>query len=757
MQANHAEASVAKLQLLLVDADPRSIRVLEVSLKKAGYSVTTAVDGHDALAKLEHSLPDLVLTDTRLPKLDGYALVRKLKERDDWSSIPVVFLTSQRSIEDKIRGLELGVEDYLTKPIFVRELLARVNSLLARRTQETLAAARPTSGRTRFSGSIADMAIVDLVQTFEVSRKSGIVQLETPAESAEIFFREGRVVDATLGALRGEEAIFRALIWTDASFEVIFCPVTNDDIVGSSTSALLMEGMRRVDEWGRLLEQLPPLSTVLEIDHQRLVVRLSEIPDELNAILRLFDGHRTLLEVVDASPYDDLSTLQTASKLFFEELLVPGGDGEGAQGDARAPGRPRASIAPPAVIDEFAVVPASVTATPPPAELASMASRSTMRIDSARGTERPAPQPSRDVPVFTSTLRPVDGPVPPAHERVARDVPVPASLALPGDLMASVARSAEPAAQQAGRTTATMSVGNVTAKMSAVEAGALAALNAREREEDDQEADEQDEEEQDGGPDDDAQGDEPQAPEPADGDRDDHRDGAPESAPGAAFQGDSDDGASLDDDGDMRVAGTGGGARRVLVFGGVAIALLAGAAFLLKLASAPATAAASAPDAAVSAPPVAVASAAAPSEVASAPTSTPAPTPLPSPEPAAPSPVSVPSVVARPVAPQSPAVAAPVSAAPSPPVAVAAPAPPAANGSALSQAKSALERGDNGAAVAFARQATAQNPSNGEAWLTLGAAYGAMGNNGAATAAYRSCATRGRGARVDECKQMLGE
>ena len=91
--------------------------------------------------------------DTRLPKLDGYALVRKLKERPEWASIPVVFLTSQKSIEDKIRGLELGVEDYLTKPIFVRELIARVNLLLARRTQENIAATRrDRAGRTRFSG-----------------------------------------------------------------------------------------------------------------------------------------------------------------------------------------------------------------------------------------------------------------------------------------------------------------------------------------------------------------------------------------------------------------------------------------------------------------------------------------------------------------------------------------------------------------------------------------------------------------------------
>ena len=313
---------MAKKQLLLVDADPRSVRVLEVSLRKAGYSVTTATDGQDALNKVEFSAPDLILTDTRLPRLDGYELVRQIKERPEHAAIPVVFLTSQRSIEDKIRGLELGVEDYLTKPIFVRELIARVNLLLARRTHDNIATTIPVSRRTRLSGSLEDMGVVDLLQTFEVSRKSGVARMSDGRREARIYFRDGKVVDAELSRLRGEEAVYRALIWNTGTFAVEFCPVSNEDIIPTTTQGLLMEGMRRVDEWGRLLEQLPPLSTLFEIDHDALVERLNEIPDELNGILRLFDGKRTLLDVVDESPFEDLSTLATITKLFFEGLLV---------------------------------------------------------------------------------------------------------------------------------------------------------------------------------------------------------------------------------------------------------------------------------------------------------------------------------------------------------------------------------------------------------------------------------------------------
>ena len=182
-------------------------------------------DGLDALAKIELSTPDLVLSDTRLPKLDGYALVRKLKERPEWASIPVVFLTSQKSIEDKIRGLELGVEDYLTKPIFVRELIARVNLLLARRTQENIATRTSTThaGRTRFTGSIAGHGrrrpAPDLRGLAQERRRPPHERRRRTRTSTSATARSST---PSSGALRGEEAIYRALIWNEAEFEVEF-------------------------------------------------------------------------------------------------------------------------------------------------------------------------------------------------------------------------------------------------------------------------------------------------------------------------------------------------------------------------------------------------------------------------------------------------------------------------------------------------------------------------------------------------------
>ena len=149
---------MAKQHLLLVDGDPKSLRVMEVSLKKAGFSVTTAVDGADALAKVEISPPDLVISDTKMAGVDGFELCRRLKQDERHQGIPFIFLTSQKTVEYKLKGLELGVEDYLTKPIYIKEIVTRVKILIAKREKERLERERK-EGKA-FSGNLGDMGVV---------------------------------------------------------------------------------------------------------------------------------------------------------------------------------------------------------------------------------------------------------------------------------------------------------------------------------------------------------------------------------------------------------------------------------------------------------------------------------------------------------------------------------------------------------------------------------------------------------------------
>jgi len=296
--------------------------VLEVSLRKAGFSVTTAEHGRDALDKLQAGHPDLIVSDTDMPEMDGFELCRALRADPKTANIPIVFLTGQTAIEHKIRGLELGVDEYLTKPIYIKEILTRIKILLQKTQRVTLEQKR--DGRTRFQGLLADMGVVDLIQTIELSRKSGLVHITNEEDEGKgtLFFRDGKVIDAELGTLKGEDAVYRMLTWSEGEFEYVFRSVRRKDVIEMSSQGLLMEGMRRLDEWGRLLEQLPSLESRFQVDYDELSDRLAEIPDELNAILRLFDGRRSLMQVIDACELGDLESLAVISKLYFEGLCI---------------------------------------------------------------------------------------------------------------------------------------------------------------------------------------------------------------------------------------------------------------------------------------------------------------------------------------------------------------------------------------------------------------------------------------------------
>jgi DNA-binding response OmpR family regulator len=309
---------LAKHHLLLVEREAKTRRLLKVSLEQAGYSVTTARDGADALAKLELATPALVLSATSLPKLDGYALVRRMKENAEWSRIPVIFMVAGESIEDKIRGLELGVEDYLTKPIFVKELLARVAVLLAKRVRRHLST---SVAQTRVQGSLRDLPTIDLLESLETGQQTGVLRISWGDRVGEVTFEDGEIIDARMKRLRGEEVVFRLLCWTEGRFEVELGDIEAERIIESGTRGIIEAGMRHAADYNRLLAELPSQHTVLEVDQAALAERMGDIPGELDGILGLLDGRRSILDVIDESPFDDISTLQTIAKLHGEGLL----------------------------------------------------------------------------------------------------------------------------------------------------------------------------------------------------------------------------------------------------------------------------------------------------------------------------------------------------------------------------------------------------------------------------------------------------
>jgi len=121
-----------KPRILVVDDEPEAVELVEFNLKQAGYAVTTAVDGAEALKKARSQTPDLIVLDVMLPEMDGFEICKTLRGETPTARTPILMLTAKAAEIDRVLGLELGADDYLTKPFSPRELVLRVKKILQR-------------------------------------------------------------------------------------------------------------------------------------------------------------------------------------------------------------------------------------------------------------------------------------------------------------------------------------------------------------------------------------------------------------------------------------------------------------------------------------------------------------------------------------------------------------------------------------------------------------------------------------------------
>ena len=117
-------------KILIVEDNQENIDLLHFFLKPQGYELTTVTDGEQALKTVKENLPDIILLDIMLPKLDGFQVCEKLKQAEKTKYIPIIMITALKDMKDKLKALEMGADDFITKPFENVELLARVKSLL---------------------------------------------------------------------------------------------------------------------------------------------------------------------------------------------------------------------------------------------------------------------------------------------------------------------------------------------------------------------------------------------------------------------------------------------------------------------------------------------------------------------------------------------------------------------------------------------------------------------------------------------------
>jgi CheY-like chemotaxis protein len=235
---------VSNVKILLVDDNPMVLGMLQEALAPLGQ-VSVASDAADALLKAVDDLPDVLISDYRMPGMDGKQLLDKLKSRPATAGIAVILMASKADISERL-SMQDPIEDYLEKPFFLKDATHKIKRVVDRIALEKLSKSESADGILR--GSLVQMNVIDLVQSLEMGRKSCLLAMTNGDDRCEIYFNQGQAKHAVYGSTTGDEAVFKVLRWTDGTFQIDFNGKSEQETTTLNTQGLLMEGLRLLDE-----------------------------------------------------------------------------------------------------------------------------------------------------------------------------------------------------------------------------------------------------------------------------------------------------------------------------------------------------------------------------------------------------------------------------------------------------------------------------------------------------------------------------
>ena len=249
-------------RVLIVDDDPAGLAAIVQALDDRPaddrFTLLTASDGPAALRAAGEQSPDLIVASVDMQGMDGWTLVKHVRCRPLLALIPFVFIVCSATAEDRLRGFQLGADDFVSKPLRPGELALRVRGSLQRQArivgavQHHLRGSSAVREHVGLGGALEHVGLPALLTLLEMERKTGVLSLlrRDPPLAAALYFRDGRLHDARLDgrrSLRRAEAVYDLLRWDTGRFEFVARPLELHDQIGLSTSELLLEGARRID------------------------------------------------------------------------------------------------------------------------------------------------------------------------------------------------------------------------------------------------------------------------------------------------------------------------------------------------------------------------------------------------------------------------------------------------------------------------------------------------------------------------------
>ncbi|GAK51753.1 response regulator [Candidatus Moduliflexus flocculans] len=301
--------------ILIADDDEKVVALLKSSLQKEGYQTTEAYNGATALELAKKQVPDLILADVTMPEMDGFELCKHIRDDDTTMHIPFIFLTAKGELNDKVTGLNLGADDYISKPFHISEVTARIKSILQRIAM--LSQHPHAQEESDLKGNLEQMHLPEVIQTLSMNQKTGGLKINSGNRSGKIYFENGEVIQALLGQIKGEEALYRILVWDEGTFEFDTSDAPALPPIGKTTTSLLMEGFEERDEFFKYKKAMPSFSFSIKI----VKSSSEEIKPTTQKVLGLIDGQRTIQEIIEQSSLNYLLTTKILYTMLKKGLI----------------------------------------------------------------------------------------------------------------------------------------------------------------------------------------------------------------------------------------------------------------------------------------------------------------------------------------------------------------------------------------------------------------------------------------------------
>jgi len=307
-------------QVLIADGDQKRAKRIAEACRAGGLSCLVTSHGAAALETALAELPAVLVVQLDLPLIDGAKLAAILRANPRTQPTQLIFV-SERAEAAARRDLPGRL---IAAPVDPDEVASAVRALIAER-DGVPAAAQAAGVASGVEGDLAQISLADLLQLFHVSRETGILELWREVEpgqktQGQVALRAGDVVGASVDRAQGEKALYRMLAWDRGSFLLRPGPVGEPASIQRPTRALLREGKRQAEEWGRLSVELPPLSAhvTLQIQRSALPNVIHPLTQEVLVILELYSR---VQDVVDHCAYPDYQVLRTLHTLIRRGMV----------------------------------------------------------------------------------------------------------------------------------------------------------------------------------------------------------------------------------------------------------------------------------------------------------------------------------------------------------------------------------------------------------------------------------------------------